>query len=265
MKKNNQNIPKSKPNPENSSVLQALLDIQAAGGNVPMVDSLIALLRKDGGALLETAEEIFNEHQYPQHVLTFCKLTKEYEFARFLSPKALSLLTAMCQNMWHGNLIQLSQRDVLKITSISSLTSVKPALKELTDCGCIAVAIKGNTRKATTYMVNPCISTLGKDVPCLEEIFWEYTGTDYENKPVVYSEPHQKWNKLTARRTYSTSRVSFKPDNCSTKLSYNSISEPEVKMVKRKKAAPADTGKPDENTTHEPEDGIDEKLPFADE
>lgn len=239
--------PKNKPNPENSSVIQALLDIKAAGGDIPMADTLIELLRKNDGALLDKAEEIFNEHQYPQHVLKFCKLTKEIEFARFLSPKALSLLTAMCQNMWHGNLIQLTQRDILTITSISSLSSVKPALKELLDCGCIAVALEGTTRRPVVYMVNPCICTVGKDIPFLKEIFWGYTGTNYENKPVEYSAPHKKWNKLTDIRTYSISRVSFKPDNCNTKLSYNCISEPVMKMVKRKNHTPADTNKIDED------------------
>lgn len=238
-----------KPNKENSGIIQALLDIKKAGGEASLVDALIEMLRENESLLIE-AEELFKGHQYPQHSLAFCKLSNEFEFARFLSPKALVLLIAMCQNMWHGNLIQLSQRDILKITSISSLSSIKPALKELIDCGCITIAIEGTTRKPTVYMVNPCIATIGREISYLKDIFWEYTGSNYRTKPVIYSAPHEKWNELTSKRTYSKSRVSFQPDSTSSKLSYNCISEPKVKMKKRKAATSADN------------EGIDEDLSF---
>lgn len=259
MGKNNYN---TKENPENSSVIQALLDIRDSGAYPALdINHIISSLRADQDAFKQ-AEKLFHSHLYPDHKLTFCKLECEVEVARFLSTNALVILIAMCQNMRHKNLIQLRHRDILTITSIKSLRSVGPALKELSDCGCIATKIQGTTRRATVYMVNPLIATVGSPAPYLVKQFWKLTGTKYIDKTVKYSIIHRTWNHLTAERTYSKGYSSLETESDDKPVYFSRINEPKIKTKKKKSAG---TENPDENTIPEPEDGIDESLPFADE
>lgn len=252
----------NKENPENSSVIQVLLDIRDAGAYPALdINHIIRSLRADQDAFKQ-ADKLFRSHLYPDHKLTFCKLECEVEIARFLSTNALAILTAMCQNMRHTNLIQLKHRDILTITSIKSLRSVGPALKELADCGCIATKIQGTTRRATVYMVNPLVATVGSPAPYLVEQFWKLTGTEYIDKKVVFSTVHRTWNHLTAERTYTKGYSSLDTESDDKPVYFSRINEPKIKSKKKK---PDDTEKPDENITPEPENGIDETLPFDDE
>lgn len=227
----------SKPNPENSSVIQALLDIKASGAPAPLVNDLLDILRNDA-VILQDADNLFKSHQYPKHVLDWCKVKNDVEFSRFLSPKATALLTAMYQNMWVRNLIQLSHRDIIRIAKIGSLSSVRTALDELIENGCIAVKLKGTTRRPDIYMVNPLIATVGSEISYLKEDFWELTGTKYYydkesgKTRAKYSKPHKKWKELTANRTYSKGRNSLEVKNYW--LTFYKINEAPIKTGKRK-------------------------------
>ena len=231
------NMFKINPNPDNSSIMQVLLDIKAAGGPSRLVDEIIDIITvipdTNKPSILQEAEEIYYRHQYPQRAIKFTKLSIRIEFARFLSHNALTILTAMYQNMWHRNMIQLTQRDIIKITSITSSRPIKDALKELIDKGCIAVVVKGTTRQPAIYMVNPEIATVGRDESNLRYTFWGYTGTDYTDfKHPKYSDPHKEWKRLTANRTYSISNASMVTDEKT--ITYNRIGEPKVKTEKKK-------------------------------
>lgn len=188
--------------------------------------------------ILQDADNLFKSHQYPKHVLDWCKVKNDVEFSRFLSPKATALLTAMYQNMWVRNLIQLSHRDIIRIAKIGSLSSVRTALDELIENGCIAVKLKGTTRRPDIYMVNPLIATVGSEILHLEEDFWELTGTKYyydkesDKIRAKYSKPHKKWKELTANRTYSKGRNSLEVKNCW--LTFYKINEAPIKAGKRK-------------------------------
>lgn len=208
----NSNNNNYKPNPDNSSIMQALLDIKAAGGSFTTINDLLMFLENDPN-LLKEAELRFHRHQYPQRSITFTKVSNKVEFSRFLSYNALTILTALYQNMWHGNMIQIRRKDIVKITSISSFRPIKDAFEELINKGCIAVAVPGTTRRPTVYMVNPEIATVGRDDSSLRRTFWAYTGTDYSNpKHPVNSDPHKEWKRLTSERTYSKNRTSMETD-----------------------------------------------------
>lgn len=264
-----------KENPENSSIIQALLDISKAGAYpANEINAMICLLRADSSSLQE-AEKLFHSHLYPDHKITFCKLECEVEFARFLSANAIAVLTAMCQNMRHSNLIQLNRKDIVKISALKSEKPVTPAMQELLNSGCIAIKIPGTTRRGPVYMVNPGIATVGTKTHYLQKSFWELTGSIYHTKQVECSEPHKQWNKLTANRTYSKGYSSLETEDSEKPIYFSKINEPKIKAVK-KKANPSDNNKPDTSTQHvaepneqnaytEPEsgiDGIDTKLPF---
>lgn len=216
----------AKPNKDNSSIRQALLDLKSAGGDADAIAILINQI-DNNKQLLEDAEALFNSHQHPEHSLKWCKLQGDIEFSRFLSANAIIILVAMCQNMNHWNLIQISQRTIMEITALKSLKSVGPALQELIDTGCITIQIDGTTRRATVYMVNPEIAVVGSKIPNFKDTFWRVA----DNRPVPddedYVTPHSRWNSLTAERTYSKGRDFLEVG--SKKFSFSKIGEPRLK------------------------------------
>ena len=238
---------KQKPNDENSSVKQALLDLKAAGGNAEAISTLLGQISQDRG-LLQDADELFKSHQYPEHSLDWFRLQGNIEFPRFLSPNAVTVLIAICQNMQTDNLLQVSYRDLIDITHITSLKAVQPAMRELVQNGCIVEVMKAVGRKPAVYMVNPEIATVGKKKPHLTYQFWkkvresllEYETPDPgddagtgKNKTTDWNEYpkssiRDKWITLTKERTYSKGTEKWKED--ARFLSYNKI-----KMLDAKK------------------------------
>jgi len=269
----------AKPNPENSSIIQSLLDIKASGASAHLVDELLEILRTNK-KILGDADELFRSHQYPSRALDWCKVQNNVEFSRFLSPKATAVLTAMYQNMWHGNLIQLSHRDIIRIAKIGSLSSVKVALDELTDNGCIAIKIPGTTRRPTVYMVNPLIATIGSKLPHLEEQFWMLTGTKYYYdkkgdglRKRIRSTIQIRWQELTASRTYSKGRETLEVND--QKITFHKINEapitdkklrkkPQTDKIPAKKKKPKNKPDTKQQTDKTPAKGQqeEEKLPF---
>lgn len=237
---------KKKPNEENSSVKQALLDLKDVGGNAEAIDILLKQVEQDK-ELLERADKLFQGHQYPEHSLNWIKLQGDVEFTRFLSPNAVTVLIAMCQNMNTDNLLQISRRDLIDITHITSLKAVQPAMSELVQNGCITEVIKASGRKSAVYMINPEISTIGKKKPHLTYLFWEKVreslpehepsdnkdktvnyitrnGKDYPKSPIL-----DKWISLTKERTYSKGTEKWK--DTSYFICYNKIKKLESKKA----------------------------------
>lgn len=211
--------------------MQLLEDLKRSGGNKDAVTKLIQQLKEDR-ELEEIVEKRFRERLYPDKSLTWSKLQCEIEFSRFLSPNAVTILTMMCQNMRHGNLLQISQRKIAEICSVTSPKAVVKALNELIECGCIAVRIEGNTRRASIYMVNPEISTIGKPIRKLGFIFWKYADKS-ETEGEGYKNPKDKWKELTATRTYSKG---YDKQEEGTRIVYfNKINEPNLKKNKKVK------------------------------
>lgn len=222
---------KNKINAKKTSIMQALEDLKRSGGNKEAVNILIQQLKEDG-ELQEIVEKRFRERLYPDKSLTWSKLQCEIEFSRFLSPNAVTILMAMCQNMRHGNLLQISQRKIAEITSVTSPKAVVKALNELIECGCIAVRVEGNTRRPTIYMVNPAISSIGSPIKKLGFIFWQYADKS-ETEGEGYKSPKDKWEKLTENRTYS--KGYDKQEEGARIVYFNKINEPNLKKKKKAK------------------------------
>lgn len=176
---------KIKPNKENSSVKQALLDLKSSGGDANAIDILLDEIERNE-TLREEADKLFQSHQYPEHSLNWCKLQGDVEFTRFLSPNAVVILITMCQNMHTNNLIQISCRNLLEITHISSPKAIQSAIMELLRKGCITEMVESSGRRPAIYMVNPDIATVGKKKPFLKSLFWdkvyEFCPTDEDPK-----------------------------------------------------------------------------------
>lgn len=235
---------KNKPNEENSTIKQALLDLKASGGDAESIDLLISQIEQNHN-LRENADKLFQSHQYPEHSLNWFKLQGDIEFPRFLSPNALTILIALCQNMQTDNLLQISHRDLINITHLSSLKAVQPAMRELVQNGCITEIIEASGRRSAVYMVNPEIATVGKKKPHLTYLFWkkvrdslfkhdipddddgleEEKNIDWKDYPK--STIRDKWMSLTKERTYSKGTEYWKEG--SHGIRYNKIKKLEPK------------------------------------
>lgn len=208
-----------------TSIMQALEDLKSSGGDVEAVNKLIGQL-EENKELQEIVEKIFRNRLYPDKSLTWLKLRGDVEFSRFLSPNAVTVLIAMCQNMRHGNLLQISQRKIMEITSISSPKAVVKALEELISYGAIAVRLKGTSHRPPVYMINPVIATVGTENKKLEFVFWEYS--DRSDKVAAgYKNPRDKWKTLTKFRTYS--KGYDKLEEGTGTVYFNKINEPNIR------------------------------------
>lgn len=213
------------------SIIQALEDLQNSGGDVDAVKKLIGQLEKNED-LCETVEKMFRNRLYPDKSLKWLKLQGDVEFSRFLSPNAITILIAMCQNMRHGNLLQISQRKIIEITSVNSPKAVVKALGELISCGAIAIRIEGTTHRAPVYMINPAIATVGTEIDKLGFIFWQYADKS-DTAGEEYQNPKDKWNALTKFRTYSKG-YDGQEEGART-VFFNKINEPNLKKNTKKK------------------------------
>lgn len=262
---------KKKPNEENSSVKQALLDLKDAGGNAETIDLLLSQVEQDKD-LLGRADKLFKGHHYPEHSLDWFKLQGNIEFPRFLSPNAVTVLIAMCQNMNTNNLLQVSRRDLIDITHITSLKAIQPAMGELVQSGCITEITRASGRRPSVFMINPEIASLGKKNPHLTYFFWkkvretflghetpdvnDETGNDkatnwneYPKSPI-----RDKWISLTEERTYSKGTETWKDGSHFS--CYNKIKKLESKKASEiKKSLKCNDSKGTSESTGQPRCG----------
>lgn len=237
-----------KPNKTNSSIMQALLDLKSSGGDACAIAILTQQLENDN-RVLEDAEKLFKKHQHPEHTLKWCKLYGNVEFSRFLSVNALSILVAMCQNMNHWNLLQINYRTIIEITPLNSLKSVKPALQELMEKGCIAVQIEGTTKSPAVYKVNPEIAIVGDPIPHHKDMFWSLVQENSGSDDKESSAPYKRWDALTSKRTYA--KGNDYREIGSKKYRFNKINEPRLAKHELKKNGSTPSDNEDEGLPYE--------------
>lgn len=241
-----------KLNKENSSIKQALLDLKTSGGDINAIDFLLQEIEQNE-LLREDADKLFQSHQYPEHSLNWCKLQGDIEFTRFLSPNAVVVLITMCQNMPTTNLIQVSCRDLIEITHISSPKAIQSAITELLDNGCITKMMKASGCRSAVYMVNPDIATVGKKIPSLKKLFWSKVkdcSADEDSQKKANGKktkkkkdgkdsdscPLTKWLSLTDQRTYHKGAEYWKDDSGNIRFSKINISAQREKSQVKKQA-----------------------------
>ena len=234
---------KNPGNRECSSIKQVLLDMKSAGFNPLLIDDLLCEF-EDELVKAEEAERIYLSHQYPQHSIIFFKVSNKIEFFKILSPKAVVVLNAMSSTMNTGNLIQITQDDLMNITNLGNKKTIREALIELQAKGFIVIKLKGNTRRGTVYMINPLVATCGTAKSDMERIFWKETGTHYDGRERVteYSEPHATWNENIKKRTYSIGYG--KLDTTKGEIRFGKVNEPKIHI---KKGSPEATDEPDDD------------------
>ena len=167
------------PNRHNSTIVQGLRELAKLDSELP--NDLIAkavqlanFLNENNKQLVNTVDGIVKKKEYKDSNITWYK--KHFlELSRLLSSSANLILDLMCNLMAQGNLVQLSWQNIIDGTGIKNKKSIKNAIEELLDNGCIAIKFPSDKRNATIYMVNPEIATVGKN---LHTQYWELVSHD---------------------------------------------------------------------------------------
>lgn len=159
------------PNEQNSSIKQALLDLEkvATVSNNPEATKLLKAVRTTLKALEKTnkelleADKIFHQHRYNDKKLHFTKLgnLKKNQVVFHLTDKESKVLLLMLGAMSQQNMIAIKQTELGKALH-SSKRDISSALKGLERKGCITKVF--SDRKSglgTIYMVNPEIASVG--------------------------------------------------------------------------------------------------------
>jgi hypothetical protein len=214
--------------------VQMLKDLKAVGCSSGLIDGLLEELQDDESKLLEV-EKLFKSHQYNEHSIIFSMNSIKINIESYISGSATQILHLMIKHMRNGtNLLQISLNDLLTITNITSKQTIKMAINELIEIGCIAIKFKGKGRIASIYMINPMIATIGncnKDFLICE--FWKLTGTTYNDygDVEIYSNIHSKFIDIIAQqKNYSIGYD--KQETTNGILYFNKINPPKIDTKK---------------------------------
>lgn len=146
------------PNPDSNTVLQALLDAQAAGLGTLTINSAIARLQADK-KLRADLQARWNGHAYPNKAITWTRLTVS-EVWQALSPEACKVGLLLGMYAGQNTLVQCSLPNVVKLTGLNR-TAANMALRELRSAGVIAKFRQERQRVAPIYAVNPAVCKKG--------------------------------------------------------------------------------------------------------
>lgn len=191
---------KPKPNPENSSTLQALLDLQTAGFEV---DGLIEAVKKDKKARTK-ADELFDSHRYPDTALVYTKTSNFNECrARYgLKPKSVAVLDLLVNTANQSGLVSIPQEFICEILKADKRT-VGSGIKELVENGFICVYRKSIQHQSPIYMINPMVSKTGKPATSLDmkrflELVQDNASSDLTANPIFrYRQMDERFESFT--------------------------------------------------------------------
>lgn len=145
-------------NPNSNSIVQALLDASDLGYGTMTVDQLITKTSTDG-KLRAALQAKWNAHAYPDKAMEWAQLTKSQTLMT-LSDPALKILTFFGMYCHQSTLLQVSLKDLAAATGIKDRT-LRYAMKELSECGCIRIEKPSAQHAAPIYSVNPAIINKG--------------------------------------------------------------------------------------------------------
>lgn len=196
-------------NPQNSSMVQHVLEYKELGGSMNIsLSDFLKLAQEDSSMqkLVKEADKAVDRKGYPDSSLTFHKTERGVEVGRFLSMRDLKILRAFEVSVDQANLVQASTRDIERAAGVD-LATARAGINSLLEKGCIAIKQRGRGTRASIYMLNPEIATVGK-TKTYPKLFWQLTGTVYKsggkgNEIEVMSEPHYTWIQLTAVRQFT--------------------------------------------------------------
>lgn len=162
---------REKQNPNNSSILQALLDLEkvlksSSSPNSPVALQALNDLKKNVNKNdLKQADEIFVGRNYPSDSIDFVKFWNESDIWEHLSNAASRILLRMARKARLSGVYIVNQTLLCQILHMNRGT-VSKAVQELEDMGCITkictLKSRGNGPSGTAYMIYGEIASSGK-------------------------------------------------------------------------------------------------------
>ena len=157
-------------NPRNSSLIQHLLDLSAIASISGATDieqqalELLKSLKTHNSIVCETDKKVSNR-RYNQSKMEYVKLKDiiHNQIIFSLSPMASKVLLYCCQSILQDSLVELKIDDLCNNFKTTDKT-LKKAIEELKDYGCIVLVKRGSKRNGNgnLYMLNPDICFSGK-------------------------------------------------------------------------------------------------------
>lgn len=142
------------PNPNNNTILQALLDLVSDGMGTLTINDAVMKLQSDH-KLQKDLQAQWNKHAYPDKSLVYTQAGIE-QASFSLSPTGYMIHGIMGAYASTSGRIQISNKDICRITGLSRNT-VRDAINELADCGAIIVEVPQIHHAAPIYRVNPAL------------------------------------------------------------------------------------------------------------
>lgn len=155
-------------NPNNSSIIQILLDLHAISSqsnDIEILELCAKLKTKldDRYLLQKQVDEKFNGRKYNEKNITFSKLEnfKNLKIINNLSANAMKILFLIIQVVSQDNLIEIRIATFSDVLNMSKPT-IKKCLLELEESGVVSKIQNRNKTQGTIYMLNPKIAFSGK-------------------------------------------------------------------------------------------------------
>lgn len=147
-----------KRNPDNSTCLQALLDMQAVGIGIP--DSIVQEVKSSG--LLHRADKKLASHMYPDKQIKYAQVyRKTLPVYSALTPQAQSLYMLMVLNVGASGIVSISSAHVVEYLRCTKKTA-QAVIRELVASTLIAVHTPGRPKHPALYALNPDYAAIGK-------------------------------------------------------------------------------------------------------
>ena len=154
-------------NPNNSAVVQMLLDMEKESNVMPPETAQalkqLTIYVQSRPAIAKKVDARFDAHRYPDKTIswnkasTFDKTAKIYK----MSSDAITLLDFLRSlDITPGNLIAIKRDDIMRTLEFSKHRYLN-AMRELKDNDCIRVAVKQKAQAPPVYMINPEIVVFG--------------------------------------------------------------------------------------------------------
>lgn len=148
----------SNRNPDNNTVVQALLDLADRGMGNWKVDELITRLNTDP-KLRADVQRAWNAHAYPERSIVYTQLGL-YQQMYSLSDAAMRIIMLLGMYCHQSGLVQAKLNDMSAAVQVSR-SSAKKAITELCDCGALMISVPSAQHSAPIYRVNPALMHKG--------------------------------------------------------------------------------------------------------
>lgn len=212
-------------NEHNSSVLQALLDLQKILSVSDDTDSTKILKHvnlaikylKAKQKFLTEADKIFNQHRYNDKKVHFTKMQnfKKCQIVVNLTDRESKVLLYMLGIMSQQNMVAIKQDELTTVLK-SAKSSINGALKGLEKKGVITKIFTDKKRGiGTVYMINPYVGSVGKHENENYRLFEKVTPYRQFNEFLdktnhcIYSVTHSETDLILSDNSTITVRYNF--------------------------------------------------------